>query len=108
VDELLQNNIAPYITLFHWDLPQALPGGWQNRDTVKAFGDYAAYVSKHLSDCVGYFFTTNEFVCFTDLSYKNGQFAPGWRSSTQSAGWPRQHHSTCGLASPAVLSLWAI
>jgi len=45
VDELLKNNIAPYITLFHWDLPQALPGGWQSRDTAKAFADYAGYIS---------------------------------------------------------------
>jgi len=51
--------------------------GWQSRDTSKAFGDYAAYVSKHLSDRVTHFFTTNELVCFTDLGYKNGQFAPG-------------------------------
>jgi len=77
VDELLKNNIAPYVTLFHWDLPQALPGGWQSRDTAKAFADYAAYISKQLSDRVQHFFTTNEFVCFTDLSYKVGQFAPG-------------------------------
>ncbi len=41
VDELLKNNIAPYITLFHWDLPQALPDGWQSRDTARAFADYA-------------------------------------------------------------------
>src|SRR5271163_409155 len=77
VDELLKNNIAPYITLFHWDLPQALPGGWQSRDTSKAFADYAGYVSKHLSDRVGHFFTINEFTCFTDLGYKTGKFAPG-------------------------------
>jgi beta-glucosidase len=77
VDELLAANIQPYITLFHWDLPQALPGGWESRDTSKAFADYAAYVSKRLSDRVSRFFTTNEFVCFTDLSYKTGQFAPG-------------------------------
>lgn len=77
IDELLANNIEPYVTLFHWDLPQALPGGWQSRDTSKAFADYAAYVSKRLSDRVHHFFTTNEFVCFTDLSYKSGQFAPG-------------------------------
>jgi len=77
VDELLAANIQPYITLFHWDLPQALPGGWESRDTSKAFADYAAYVSKRLSDRVSHFFTTNEFVCFTDLSYKTGQFAPG-------------------------------
>jgi beta-glucosidase len=77
LDELHKNNIAPYVTLFHWDLPQALPGGWQSRDTSKAFADYAAFVAKHLSDRVGHFFTTNEFVCFTDLGYKKGQFAPG-------------------------------
>jgi beta-glucosidase len=77
VDELLKNNIAPYVTLFHWDLPQALPGGWQSRDTSKAFADYAAYVSKRLSDRVGHFFTINEFECFTDLGYKEGRFAPG-------------------------------
>ena len=77
VDELLKNNIAPYVTLFHWDLPQALPGGWQSRDTSKAFADYAAYIAKHLSDRVGHFFTINEFTCFTDLGYKTGRFAPG-------------------------------
>lgn len=77
VDELLKNDIAPYITLFHWDLPQALPGGWQSRDTSKAFAEYTAYVSKRLSDRVHHFFTICEFVCFTDLSYKIGQFAPG-------------------------------
>ncbi|MGA8042328.1 MAG: family 1 glycosylhydrolase, partial [Terracidiphilus sp.] len=48
VDELLANNITPYITMFHWDLPAALPGGWQNRDTSKAFADYAAFVSRNL------------------------------------------------------------
>jgi beta-glucosidase len=79
VDELLKNNIAPYITLFHWDLPQALPGGWQSRDTSKAFGDYAGYIAKEFSDRVGHFFTTNEFVCFTDLGYKEGMFAPGMK-----------------------------
>ena len=79
VDELLKNNITPYITLFHWDLPQALPGGWQSRDTAKAFADYAGYVSRQLSDRVSHFFTINEFRCFTDLSYKTGKFAPGMK-----------------------------
>ena len=77
VDELLANNIQPYITLFHWDLPAALPGGWQSRDTSKAFADYAAYVTKHLSDRVHHWMTTNEFVCFTDSGYSEGRFAPG-------------------------------
>jgi beta-glucosidase len=91
VDELLKNNIAPYITLFHWDLPQALPGGWQSRDTAKAFGDYAGYIAGKLSDRVGHFFTTNEFVCFTDLGYKIGQFAPGLKLPAAEVNQVRHH-----------------
>lgn len=91
VDELLKNGITPFVTLFHWDLPQALPGGWQSRDTSKAFGDYAAYVSKQLSDRVQHFFTTNEFVCFTDLGYKNGQFAPGLKLPPAQVNQIRHH-----------------
>ena len=66
VDELLANNITPYITLFHWDTPAALQGGWQNRDTSKAFGEYAAFTTKTLGDRVKNWMTTNEFVCFTE------------------------------------------
>jgi beta-glucosidase len=95
VDELLKNGIQPYITLFHWDLPQALPGGWQSRDTSKAFGDYAAYISKHLSDRVQHFFTTNEFVCFTDLGYKEGRFAPGMKLPAAQVNQVR-HHAVLG------------
>ena len=91
VDELLKNNIAPYVTLFHWDLPQALPGGWQSRDTSKAFGDYAAYISRQLSDRVSHFFTTNEFVCFTDLGYKTGRFAPGMKLPEAEVNQIRHH-----------------
>src|SRR6266481_2860716 len=103
VDELLKNNIAPYITLFHWDLPQALPGGWQSRDTAKAFADYAAYISKQLSDRVQHFFTTNEFVCFTDLSYKIGQFAPGMKLPPAQVNQVRHHGILAhGLAVQAI------
>jgi beta-glucosidase len=91
IDELLANNIEPYVTLFHWDLPQALPGGWQSRDTSKAFADYAGYISKQLSDRVHHFFTTNEFVCFTDLSYKTGQFAPGMKLPAAEVNQVRHH-----------------
>ena len=103
VDELLKNNIAPYITLFHWDLPQALPGGWQSRDTAKAFGDYAGYVSRQLSDRVGHFFTTNEFTCFTDLSYKTGKFAPGLKLPDDQVNQIRHHAVLAhGLAVQAI------
>ncbi|MGA2413434.1 MAG: GH1 family beta-glucosidase [Candidatus Sulfotelmatobacter sp.] len=91
VDELLKNNIAPYVTLFHWDLPQALPGGWQSRDTAKAFADYAGYMAHNLSDRVSHFFTINEFTCFTDLGYKTGRFAPGLKLPDAQVNQIRHH-----------------
>ena len=91
VDELLKNDIAPYATLFHWDLPQALPGGWQSRDTAKAFGDYAGFVAKRLSDRIRHFMTSNEIVCFTDLSYKRGLFAPGLKLGDAAVNQIRHH-----------------
>jgi len=82
VDALLGAGIQPYVTLFHWDLPQALQdriGGWQSRDTARYFAGYAGFVSRRLSDRVSHFFTINEFSCFTDLGYAVGVFAPGLR-----------------------------
>jgi beta-glucosidase len=93
-DELLANGIQPYCTLFHWDLPQALQdrfGGWQSRETAKAYATYAGYVAGKLSDRVKHFFTTNEFVCFTDLGYKAGQFAPGLKLAAAQVNQVRHH-----------------
>src|SRR5262245_44757721 len=72
VDELVAAGIAPFATLYHWDLPQALQDkqkGWQLRDTAKAFGDYAGYMAERLSDRVKHFFTINEFRSFVDLGH---------------------------------------
>src|SRR5262245_47720216 len=71
VDELVPAGIAPFPTLYHWDLPQALQdkGGWQNRDTAQAFADYAGYIAEKLSDRVRHFFTINEFRSFVDLGH---------------------------------------
>jgi beta-glucosidase len=71
VDELVAAGIAPFATLYHWDLPQALQdkGGWQSRDTARAFGDYAGYVAEKLSDRVRHFFTINEFRSFVDMGH---------------------------------------
>ena len=91
VDELLKNNIAPFVTLFHWDLPQALPGGWQSRDTAKAFADYAGYVAKQLSDRVEHFFTMNEFASFIDSGYKSGEFPPGLKLPDAEVNQARHH-----------------
>jgi beta-glucosidase len=80
LDEIQANGITPYCTLFHWDLPQALQdklGGWESRDTAKAFADYAGYIAGQLGDRIRYFFTTNEFSSFIDLGYRDGKFAPG-------------------------------
>ena len=79
IDALLAAGIKPYVTMFHWDLPQALPGGWQNRDTAKAFGDYAGYMAGKLSDRVKNFMTVNELRCFTDLGHLVGIHAPGMK-----------------------------
>ena len=91
LDEMLANRITPYVTLFHWDLPAALAGGWQSRDTSLAFADYAGYVARQLSDRVRHFMTTNEFGCFTDLSYRDGQFAPGLRLPAAQANQVRHN-----------------
>jgi beta-glucosidase len=91
VDELLAHEITPYITLFHWDLPAALPGGWQSRDTAHAFANYAGYVTKQLSDRVRHFMTTNEFTCFTDIGYREGRFAPGLRLANGAANQVRHN-----------------
>src|SRR5262249_55970247 len=59
LDNLVANDIAPFPTLYHWDLPQALQdrGGWEIRDTSQAFADYARYVAEKLSDRARHFFT---------------------------------------------------
>jgi beta-glucosidase len=93
VDELLANNIQPYCTLFHWDLPQALEdkGGWQSIDTSKAFADYAGYVAQHLSDRVKYFMTLNEMRSFVDIGYRDGRHAPGLKLTPGKVNQVRHH-----------------
>jgi beta-glucosidase len=81
IDALLARGITPWVTLFHWDLPQALEdrGGWLVRGTVDAFGRYATEVVKCLGDRVKHWFTVNEIPCFIGNGYGNGYFAPGKR-----------------------------
>ncbi|WP_421740671.1 GH1 family beta-glucosidase [Cellulomonas sp.] len=72
VDELLAAGIEPFVTLYHWDLPQALQdrGGWQSRDTAQAFAEYAGIVAEHLGDRVTHYFTLNEFQNFVDMGHQ--------------------------------------
>ena len=79
IDTLLEHGVEPCATLYHWDLPQPLQdkGGWENRDTAKAFGDYAGFVAGKLQDHLKHIMTTNEISTFTELGYGNGTHAPG-------------------------------
>ena len=84
VDGLLAAGIAPWATLYHWDLPQALEdeGGWTNRSTVDAFVEFTHAVSGRLGDRVAHWITHNEPWCVSVLGHAQGAHAPGKRS------WP--------------------
>ncbi len=105
VDELLAAGIEPYATLYHWDLPQALQdrGGWESRDTAEAFGEYAAYVARRLTDRVRQVFTVNEMQTFVEQGYGTGNFAPGLKLPPGRLNQVRHHAVLAhGLAVQAV------
>jgi beta-glucosidase len=79
VDELLGAGIMPWLTLYHWDLPQALQdrGGWTVRDTAERFTEYALDMHDALGDRVDVWTTLNEPWCSSFLSYTAGLHAPG-------------------------------
>ena len=79
VDATLAAGIRPLLTLYHWDLPQALEdaGGWPERDTAARFGEYAALVARALSDRVKHWVVLNEPKTFTSVGYWYGVHAPG-------------------------------
>lgn len=79
VDGLLERNIEPCVTLYHWDLPQALhdAGGWTNRDTAHHFAEYARVVAERLGDRVTKWITHNEPSVVSLLGYFTGEYAPG-------------------------------
>ena len=78
-EALLAAGIQPFCTLYHWDLPQPLQdrGGWENKDTAKAFAEYAGYTAGKLSDTVKHFMTMNEMRTFVEQGYQIGRHAPG-------------------------------
>ena len=81
LDAMLERNIKPNATLYHWDLPSALAdqGGWQNRDVAKWFADYAAQVAVTFDDRLDMLATINEPWCVSYLSHFLGAHAPGLR-----------------------------
>lgn len=106
VDALLAKGIQPFVTLYHWDLPQDLQdkGGWLNRDTAYAFADYAEVAARRLGDRVTAWITHNEPWCSSYLGYGVGVHAPGLhdRQAAITAG----HHLLLshGLAVPRLRS----
>ncbi len=82
VDGLVERGIKPYLTLNHWDLPDALQagGGWAARDTVHRFVDYAQHVAARLGDRVHAISTHNEPWVVAVLGHEHGNFAPGVKS----------------------------
>lgn len=79
IDALLARGVTPWVTLFHWDLPQPLEdgGGWLVRSTVEAYARYAETVVRRVGDRVKHWFTVNEIPCFIGKGYGDGYFAPG-------------------------------
>lgn len=96
VDELRENDILPWLTLYHWDLPQATEerGGWTVRDTAEQFAEYALDVHEALGDRVANWTTLNEPWCSSFLSYTAGIHAPGRYSVTD--GVLAAHHLLLG------------
>ena len=82
IDELLENNLKTFSTLYHWDLPEIFmsKGGWKNRDTTKWFADFTDIIMRKFSDRLNSIATINEPWCVSWLSHYLGEHAPGERS----------------------------
>lgn len=104
VDGMLERGLEPWLTLYHWDLPQWLQerGGWRARDTAHAFAEFAHAVSAHLGDRVTNWITHNEPWCTAIHGHYEGVHAPGVRDL--GAALQASHHVLLshGLALPAI------
>lgn len=78
-----ENGITPYLTMYHWEFPQALQdrGGWLNEEVIRWFGEYAKVVAENFSDICENFITLNEPQCFVGLGHLRGVHAPGKKLS---------------------------
>ena len=102
IDGLIERGIKPYLTLYHWDLPQYLEdkGGWINRETAYRFVDYAEKITQRFGDKVACYTTFNEPWCAAFLGYRRGEHAPGLAEDR--LGFQAAHHMMLahGLALP--------
>jgi beta-glucosidase len=92
IDGLLEAGIEPMVTLYHWDLPQALQdqGGWANREVADWFAEYAAIAGEAFGDRVTRWITLNEPWCSAHVGYRDGRHAPGVRDTAQAVA--ANHH----------------
>ncbi len=76
-----ENGITPYLTMYHWEFPQALQdrGGWLNEESIQWFGDYATVIAENFTDICEYIITLNEPECFVGLGHLSGVHAPGMK-----------------------------
>ena len=104
VDRLLEAGITPWLTLYHWDLPQALQekGGWANRDTAYRFCEYAVAVHEALGDRVSHWTTFNEPLCSSLIGYASGEHAPGLRDPRAALAAVHHQHLAHGMAVAAL------
>jgi len=104
VDALVDSGIRPFVTLYHWDLPQALqdPGGWMSRDTVDAFVEYAGAVTARLGDRVKHWITHNEPWCIAHLGHDSGEHAPGIKDPAGALGAAHHVLLSHGRACPVI------
>ena len=104
VDELLEAGIMPWLTLYHWDMPQAVQeqGGWANRETAYRFAEFALAVRDALGDRVTHWTTFNEPLCSSLIAYASGEHAPGLREPRAALAAVHHQHLAHGLAVQAL------
>ncbi|WP_409293049.1 glycoside hydrolase family 1 protein [Peribacillus sp. SCS-37] len=100
IDELKANDIEPILTLYHWDLPQALQdeyGGWESREIVEDFTSYSVELFKQFGDRVKYWVSLNEQNIFTMLGYRMAAHPPGVKD--EKLFYQVNHHANLANAS---------
>jgi beta-glucosidase len=104
VDGLLKAGIEPFVTLYHWDLPQALQnkGGWPARSTAEAFVEYADLASRRLGDRVKHWMTLNEPFVSAFVGYLEGRHAPGHTDLDEALAAAHHLLLAHGLAVPVI------
>jgi beta-glucosidase len=106
VDALCQHRIRPFVTLYHWDLPQALQeqGGWENRTTAEAFAEFAAIVARRIGDRVHAWITLNEPLSVVVAGYLLGLHPPAKQDPKAAAQVSHHLNLAHGLAVRALRS----